>query len=142
MIVIKGKEETITLKITFSKTYLFSKEVCPKDESLLSVIPNKVMANDGLEFLVKLVKHYQVDTKFDEVQVAKILDEYFEEPENDMFVLYTSILKEYDYAGVFKKGLGKQMAESLEKAMNQVGEQMTKTVNSLTENAPKNGSKN
>lgn len=134
MFSLKSKDKTISFKITFSKANKFSVENCKENESLMTVIPSKIMSNDSGEFLVKILQFFQFTDgeKLSVENIEDFLDEVFENSEIGMVDVYEMILKEFDYSGVFKKGMGLTLANKIDKVMQEMMTEMEKETDPTT----------
>lgn len=115
MIIINyGEDKALELKVKFTTANTFAKKFC-QGKSIVETLPEKLGEFDG-EFLIEMVNHFQVGSKkLTKDEIGKILDEVFEKEDYDLPTLYSEFLKEFDYAGVFKKGMGFSLANQMEK---------------------------
>lgn len=119
----------IETKIMFYKAGKYQKEVCEKDETLLTLLPQKMFSNDSIDFLVKTLEYFQIgDKKLNEKEIGKLLDEYLEDNKDnkdvDFYSLYNELIKEFDVSGVMKKGMGFEMAARVQKQMDEAIQQI------------------
>ena len=88
------------------------------------------MAEIDGEFLVELLNHFQTnDPKVSKEDIVKILDEVLagETKKLDVPTIYTEIIKEFDYAGVFKKGMGFTLVKKFQEQMKLLLEEKQET---------------
>ena len=113
-----GDDKSLEIKVLFSTANSFAKKYCD-NKPIVEVLPTKMAEFDG-EFLVLLLNHFQTnDPKVSKEDIVKILDEVFadETKKLDIPTIYTEIIKEFDYAGVFKKGMGFTLAKKVQEQM-------------------------
>jgi len=129
--IIKVGDKTIKVAVGFIKANKFSMENCKEEESLMSLIPQKSVSRDNGEFLVKMINTFQTvnedETKLTKEEIETLLDTYFsKENSKSIIELYAEILKEFDYSGVFKKGMGFSLGKKLLETMNEMMENLEK----------------
>ena len=113
-----GDDKSLEIKVLFSTANSFAKKYCD-NKSIVEVLPTKMAEFDG-EFLVLLLNHFQTnDPKVSKEDIVKILDEVLADETKglDIPAIYTEIIKEFDYAGVFKKGMGFTLAKKFQEQM-------------------------
>lgn len=111
-------DKNLEIKVLFSTANSFAKKYC-NGKSIVEVLPTKMAEFDG-EFLVELLNHFQTNNpKLSKEQITKVLDEVLadETKKLDIPTIYTEIIKEFDYAGVFKKGMGFTLAKKFQQQM-------------------------
>lgn len=111
-------DKNLEIKVLFSTANSFAKKYC-NGKSIVEVLPTKMAEFDG-EFLVELLNHFQTNNpKLSKEQITKVLDEVLvdETKKLDIPTIYTAIIKEFDYAGVFKKGMGFTLAKKFQQQM-------------------------
>ena len=114
-----GDDKNLEIKVLFSTANSFAKKYC-NGKSIVEVLPTKMAEFDG-EFLVELLNHFQTNNpKLSKEQITKILDETLGDETKmlDVPTIYTEIIKEFDYAGVFKKGMGFTLAKKFKQQMD------------------------
>lgn len=126
-----GEDKALNCKVKVSKAQTFQKQFC-KEKSIVELLP-EMMAQFDVEFMVNMLHHFQENNpKLSKDEILNILDEVLEsESKNiskeqlDLPTLYGLFAKEFDYAGVFKKGMGFMIANQMEKGFAKMVEMDT-----------------
>lgn len=127
---IKAKDKSINFKITFRKANEFSMKHCKADESLMTLIPSKIMSNDSGVFLIEALHHFQVaedGEMLSKNDIGEFVEQSMEEKGHlSVPELYSKLLEEFDYSGVFKEGMGFSMAKKINEVMDGMVKEMKK----------------
>lgn len=125
--ILKGKEDkTLNIRINTRKAKDFEDMVCGEDESLLSLLPQKAMGKGSIEFMAKLLNHFQAnDEKLSIDDCYDFMDDYFEANEKSIVDLYTEIIEQFDVAGVIAKGMGFHISKMIKEELKKMKEEMT-----------------
>lgn len=108
----------LEVKVKFSTANAFAKKYC-NGKSIIEAIPDKMGQFDG-EYLVEMLNFFQTnEKKLSKDDITKMLDEILSEEDSklDVPTIYMDFLKEFDYAGVFKKGMGFMIVKKYEEAL-------------------------
>lgn len=132
-LILKANNKELQIKVSFSKANQFQKEVCDskKGETLLTLIPSKMMETDNVDFMYKMISFFQYgNEKMSDEEIVEFIDEYFEEnEEEDFYSLYSKLLEQFDVSGIFKRGMGFKIATTIQKKMEEVQLNMDKEMN-------------
>ncbi len=124
--ILKTSKRTLEIKLKLSKVERFEAENCKDEESLLTLVPSKVMAKDRISFLARFLNFFQIDDgeKLSIEEIYDFLDEYLDENECDVMSIYTDIIKEMDVKGVINKNMGFTITKMLNQRISEIKEKM------------------